>query len=51
MPDVDTRTTFYKLLLDKSKADSKGTAYKLFHMKDAQNFYESGELVFRSVQQ
>jgi hypothetical protein len=49
MPDVADRNTFYELLLDSTSADRNGTRYKIENMKGANDFYETGPLVFRKV--
>lgn len=49
MPDVDDRNDFYSLLLDSTQADRSGTRYKISNMKGANDFYETGLLIFRKV--
>lgn len=49
MPDVATRSFYYNLLLESTKASRDGTQYRIENMDGAKNYYESGDLVFRKV--
>lgn len=49
MPDVDTRGTFYKLLLESTEGDRSGTKFIIRNMEGSNNFYETGKLMFRKV--
>lgn len=49
MPDVDTRSTFHKLLLESTPADKSGTKFTIKNMDGAQKHFESGTLMFRKV--
>lgn len=48
MPDVDTRGTFDKLILESTKDSRNGTEFTLLNMKTP-DFYETGTLTFRKV--
>jgi len=49
MPDVDTRGTFYKMLLESTGADRNGTRFMINNMDGANRFFQSGVLTFRKV--
>lgn len=51
MPSISSRSTYYKLVLEKTPTDSKGTGYKLTEMVDKglPGFYEINNLVFRDL--
>lgn len=49
MPDVDTRSTFYKMLLESTPADKSGTKFMIKNMDGAQKHFETGTLQFRKV--
>ena len=49
MPDVDTRGTYYKLLLETTDADRSGTKFIIKNMDGSNKFYETGTLMFRKV--
>ena len=49
MPDKDSRSTFYNLLLESTDTDKNGIQFKIKNMKVADKFFECGPLVFRKV--
>lgn len=49
MPDADVPGTFYNLLLESSDKDKNGTSFTLKNMDGANNYYESGVMIFRKV--
>jgi hypothetical protein len=52
MPDIDTRSTYYRMILVSTEASGDGTAYSLKERFDlnASNYYDSGALTFRLVE-
>lgn len=52
MPNELSRNTYQKFILESTELDSKGTGYKLKELYDKglPNFFESGPLVFRLVE-
>jgi hypothetical protein len=51
MQDIGTRSSYKKLVLEKTPTDSKGTGYKLVEMVDKglPGYYEINNLVFRDL--
>ena len=47
MPDINSRSTFYKVVLESSENNSLGTGYLLSEMDGLQRFYKTGILKFR----
>jgi len=52
MPDIGSRNTFQKMLLESTPDDQKGTGYKLKELydKNLPGFYETGALIFRLIE-
>jgi len=52
MPDKKDRNTFYKILLESTEEDSKGTGYRLkeLYSSNLPGYYDTGKLVFRLVE-
>lgn len=48
MPDIANRSSFYKVVLEKTADDGSGRAFKLKNMKTPE-IYHSGDLLFRGV--
>ena len=48
MPDVDTRSTYYKLILESTELSETGTQFQLLNMQFP-GFYTTGPLLFREV--
>jgi hypothetical protein len=49
MPDQSDRNTYYDLLLESTDKDQKGTQFSIKNMDGANNYFETGTLLFRKV--
>lgn len=52
MPNILDRNDFYKILLESTEEDSKGTGYRLreLYTSNLPGYYDTGKLVFRLVE-
>lgn len=49
MPDRDTPSTYYKVILDKTEESKNGISYKLKELKNGAGYFETGKLILRVV--
>ena len=52
MPDKDSPTTYYRVVLEKTSSDSDGTGYKLQEQftRGLVGYFETGLLTFRIIE-